>query len=104
MELNPNTGTFISLQEAKTYVAEYKRMYPESLTAYFAGSSNLKEIIDQAGCVGLRMYNGYCVDDKTTNLVIIGVDANQEDMTSGLILEKLAPCPTNCDPTGGLGG
>jgi hypothetical protein len=102
MAINPSSGEFITLDEAKSYVFEFRKMYPTSLKGYFAGEEKINLILAQDKCIGLRIYNGYSIEDSKTNLVIVGVDENEKDMTDGLILEKTEPCPSSCDITSAL--
>jgi hypothetical protein len=102
MAINPSSGEFITLDEAKSYVFEYRKLFPSSIKGYFAGIEKLDMILAQDGCIGLRIYNGYSIDESKTNLVILGVDSASQDMTKGLILEKLDPCPSQCDVNSAL--
>lgn len=104
MSLDPNSAEFITLKEAKDYVNTYRRLYPNAIKGYFAGANKLNDILGQDGCVGIRFYNGYSEDEKRTNLVAVGVDDQGHDMVEGYIMERMMPCPTHCDPNGGLGG
>jgi hypothetical protein len=97
MAIDPESGTFISLDEAKLYVSSFRNEYPDQLKGFFAGSKNIQRILDQERCIGIRMYNGYDLESRTTNLVLVGVNTDERDMTEGLILEKLNPCPAECD-------
>ena len=102
MAITPTSGEFITLEEAKTFVFDFRKKYPDALKGYFAGCEKIGAILAQEGCIGLRMYNGYdCVEDKT-NLVIVGVNTAERDMTDGLILEKAVPCPGECDTSSAL--
>lgn len=97
MAITPTSGEFITLEEAKTFVFDFRKKYPDALKGYFAGCEKISAILAQEGCIGIRMYNGYdCVEDKT-NLVIVGVNTAERDMTDGLILERTIACPTDCD-------
>lgn len=97
MAITPTSGEFITLEEAKTFVFDFRKKYPDSIKGYFAGCEKVGAILAQEGCIGIRMYNGYdCVEDKT-NLVIVGVNTSERDMTDGLILERAMPCPQYCD-------
>ena len=102
MSLSPTTGDFITLEEAQSYVLEFRKEFPTAIKGYFAGGENLQRILAQPDCIGLRIYNGLNVQDMSTNLVIVGVDSNELDMTSGLILEKTDSCPGTCDTTSAL--
>ncbi|MBV6474141.1 MAG: hypothetical protein JPMHGGIA_02445 [Saprospiraceae bacterium] len=61
------------------------------------GSNKVKDILEQEGCVGIRIFNGFY--DSNRRLVIIGIDENGDDMMSGNILEFSNLCPPNCAPT-----
>ena len=102
MAINPSSGEFITLAEAQSYVLEYRKIYPTAIKGYFAGVEKLNLILEQTDCIGLRIYNGYSLAENTTNLVIVGVNSRELDMTEGLILERLDPCPSQCDVTSSL--
>jgi hypothetical protein len=96
MEFNKDTGEQITLAQAQVMVNEYRKRYPDATKGYFAGANHFETILNQEDCVGLRIYNGYDKDTDSTNLVIVGVNSNNEDITSGYILDKTAPCPPYC--------
>ena len=102
MAINPSSGEFITLDEAKTFVFDFRKEFPTATKGYFAGKDKLDMILAQEDCIGLRIYNGYSDAESKTNLVIVGVDKAELDMTDGLILEKLDPCPSQCDTTSAL--
>lgn len=94
---NPSFCDFITLAEAVSYTSEYRKLYPNAIKAYLADNEKVQRIMNQEGCIGIRIYNGYSAQEGRTNMVIVGVDADRKDMTNGLILEKLHPCPNECD-------
>ncbi len=96
MDINTNTGSVITLTEAITYVTAFRNKYPSMAKAFFVGTEKLSLITQQADCIGIRIYNGYNEIDQMMNLVLVGVKSNGEDLTDGIILEKLAPCPSIC--------
>jgi hypothetical protein len=53
------------------------------------------ELLNQPGCVGLRIYYGRQADGKPA-LVLTGVDKADNDITGGTILERHLPCPPYC--------
>ncbi len=53
-------------------------------------------ILKQEGCIGIRIYDGQHIDTNNENRVLVGVSENGEDMTSGIIVEELVPCPAKC--------
>ena len=97
-----NFGEFISLDEALKYVSDFRKRNPDAIKAYTADGDKLQQVLLQKDCIGLRIYNGYSEKTGANNLVILGVDSAQSDMVSGLILQRLEPCPPNCDPTSQL--
>jgi hypothetical protein len=58
----------------------------------------VQALLAQKGCEGLRYYFGRR-DDSSSAMILVGVDADGNDMTSGEILEWSYPCPPFCgDP------
>ena len=53
--------------------------------------------MSQTDCIGLRIYNGYDTADNRMNLVLLGVDKNENDMTDGIIMERVVTCPPMCN-------
>jgi len=102
MTINSNSGSVIDLDEAKKFVTAFKTKYPNMPKAFFAGSDKLSLILEQSGCMGIRIYNGYDESKSMTNLVLVGVDKDEKDMTDGVILERLVPCPAGCDQSSAL--
>lgn len=52
-------------------------------------------ILDQPGCVGLRYYFGANTDGSTA-LILVGVDEENRDMSTGTIIDNHYPCPPFC--------
>ena len=102
MEINENTGGEITLVEAQKYVGAFRTKYPKEVKAFFIGKLNVKKILDQENCIGIRIYNGYDSDADSLNLVLVGVDGEGRDMTDGIIMDKMKPCPVGCDSTSAL--
>lgn len=58
-------------------------------------------ILAQKGCTALRIYHGK--DQKgARSMVLVGVDGDGKDMTSGPMCETCFPCPPWCDPDSAL--
>lgn len=97
MTINKDSSEVITLPEAETYTHSFQEAYPQEIKAFFAGSNKLKQVLEQEGCIGIRIYMGL---DKTTqrkNLVLVCVDALGQDMVNGTLLDYLNPCQTDCD-------
>ena len=102
MELDKNTGSIITQEEAKTLIAAFKTKFPGEVTSSFIGANNFKKILDQENCIGVRVYNGYDDLNENISLVFVGVGAEEKDMLDdGIIYDRAAICPPLC-PIGGL--
>jgi len=97
MILNSDTGSNITLEEAKNYTHTFQENNQEAIKSFFVGAKKLQQILSQDGCIGVRIYNGSDTQNyHQANLVLVGVDKNGEDLSEGVIIENLAPCPSNC--------
>lgn len=96
MAFSTNDGQYVSLQDACSWTANHRNSANyNGVKGIFYGKSKISEILAQSGCVGIRAY--YAIDAQSKPvLVLIGTDANGNDIESSLILERGMPCPTNC--------
>ncbi|MBS1636733.1 MAG: hypothetical protein JST26_12530 [Bacteroidetes bacterium] len=93
----------ISLATGSQWTANYRNASPNSTNAHFFGYKKLNSILKQDGCIGIRAY--YALDDQgQKQLILVGVDANEKDLSAGIILDRSFPCPPYCGGGGGLGG
>ena len=102
MKIDKNSAEVITLEDAVKYTHSFQEKNPDAIKSFFAGSDKLKLILEQKDCIGIRIYNGYNTEQNRLNLVLIGVDMSGEDMTSGVILEELTPCPNICPKSSDL--
>ena len=94
MAFNGTEGGEITLAAGAALTAEYRRLNPDERKGHFFGKDILNEILEQEGCMGIRMYYGVDVNgDK--ELVIVGANAAENDMTE-LVGDLSAPCPNAC--------
>ncbi|AWI26624.1 hypothetical protein [Flavobacterium pallidum] len=102
MEQNLIPGQQITLATATTLTGNFRLKYPNAIKGYLVSAENIKMILDQAGCTGIRIYNGY--DEVTGQItpVIVGTNASNNDICSGVIMDKAAPCPSFCDASSAL--
>lgn len=91
-----SAGAVITLEEAIEFTHAYQEEYPNSSKAYLVNVDKLNLITAQEDCVSVRIYNGYDTETNTTNLVLVGVNDQGEDLTDGIIIEKTLPCPPYC--------
>lgn len=72
------------------------------IKAHFFGREILQEILDQPGSMGIKMYHAR--DEKgQRQLVLVGADADCQDMTEGIIADGSSFCPPMCS-SGELNG
>ena len=96
MALPPSRDHKIALADARTLLQRHKTAAAQG--AERGGMFHAKAVRDllaQPGCVGLRYYQGRN-PDGTPALVLVGVDAKGDDMSSGTVLEFHFPCPPFC--------
>lgn len=67
----------------------------DKLRAGAFARSILDEILAQPGCAGVRIYLGRTDLGKET-LLIVGTDADGNDLSDGTIADDLFPCPPFC--------
>ncbi|MES2556440.1 MAG: hypothetical protein V4604_09840 [Bacteroidota bacterium] len=102
MAFNGTEGGAITLEAAAAMTACYRKLHPNQTEAHFLGKDNFLALLNQTGCVGIRVYYG----DKPNGakeLIFVGVDANENDMLD-LIMDLTTPCPTCCSTGNALNG
>ena len=77
------------------------RRYRESSAkgAEHAGAfhaDQVRELLAQKGCVAMRVYYGKNEEGRG-ELVLVGIDENDKEMTGGILLDVLFPCPPFCE-------
>jgi len=100
MSFNGNEGQFVTLAEASQWTANFRETSCfQGIHAQFYGKSKIQDILRQPGCVGIRVYRA--LDDLGVPIVVlVGTDANENDLYNGLILEKGTQCPPYCGGDG----
>lgn len=86
----------IGLEQARAMIQEHRKQGAPKLPEAMAFHRDVVDsILNQPGCVALRMYPARHADGNTT-MVLVGVDKAGQDMTSGVIAEESLPCPPWC--------
>jgi len=67
----------------------------DAALAHYSGKDAFEKILAQDGCVGVRLYYGKRKDGSPT-LVAVGVDQNGNDITKGVLADKMPSCPPFC--------
>jgi len=96
MALDKKSGEIITKEQARTFIKVFKEKYPNEVTAFFVGRTNVEKILNQVDCIGIRIYNGYDTATSKMNQVLLGVNSKEEDMSDGIIIERLYTCPPYC--------
>jgi hypothetical protein len=101
-------GDPIDLQTATRWAANFKATLenPDDIRAHFFGTEILQQLLNESGCVGIRIY--YALDDSgIKKLLLVGVDAAGEDLRpvegatgagGNIIADFSFPCPDYCPP------
>jgi hypothetical protein len=94
--LDPSRNHRITLPDAAEQARRARQGGPYRVGD--SGAFNAKdvaELLAQPGCVGLRYYKARnrAGDDS---MVLVGVDADGNDMTAGVLLNGPFPCPPYC--------
>lgn len=86
----------IDLTSACALTANYRKSAPAgTIKAELFSKEAVQEVLDQRACVGLRIYYG--LDESgVQHLVLVGTDADGEDLYNGQLREMSIPCPPNC--------
>jgi hypothetical protein len=92
-----NNKHLITLSEAQemTHAFQNSSQFQNLTKACMIDKNAYQQVIDQPGCVGLRTYFALNSSQMLT-IVVVGVDENGNDLTSGIILNKSDDCPTFC--------
>ena len=94
MSYNGKEGGAISIETGSEMTANYRRNNPNEILGHFYGRDILKQILDQEGCMGIRMYYAEDADGKK-ELVLVGADSSEDDM-----LDLIADVSCQCPPCG----
>ncbi len=99
----------ISKSKAKKWADKFKRDGKGSRSVNFS-SEDVKGILEQGGCKGLRIYNAYDEDTKKFTMFLVGTDADGNNLLptslertdeAYFIQNEGKPCPPQC-PTNDL--
>lgn len=93
----------ISLNDAKTMTYAWQESEFGSNNKFAAkiDVNDVQTIMDEEGCRAIRIYFGLD-DNEDMTVVLVGVDANNNDLTSGPLVDMALMCPTNCPTNSAL--
>lgn len=96
MAFTGNEDQSITLNEASKLTKNYrdKAGQDANLGGYFS-KVTFERILNQDRCVGIRFYYAE-QDNGTKELVLVGVERDENDISSGELAERITPCPPYC--------
>jgi hypothetical protein len=96
MPFTGNENHQISLHDAAELTANFRNSHPIGTTiGLFYGKASIQSILNQPNCVGIRIYYAQEQNSEST-LVIVGTDANGDDIENGILAEYGIKCPNIC--------
>lgn len=95
MAFTGNEDHDIPLDTASEWTANYRSANPNQPIAHFFGKAAITEILEQSESVGIRIY--YALDESAQKqLIITGVDSDQNDLYNGKLADRSFVCPPAC--------
>jgi hypothetical protein len=95
-QLTANEDHQVDLATALQLIKNHKSSRAASaVKGGFFSRVAFEKILSQPGVIGIRYYYAQ-KNDGTPTLVLVGVDAKEQDMQSGLIMERSIDCPPWC--------
>lgn len=88
-------GKTIPLDKGSDLTKNYRDVNPNKVKGFAVSKDLIEDILEQDDCDGLRVYNALDEDSKP-QLVVVGIDSSENDLTSGVIISELRPCPSYC--------
>ncbi len=93
----------ISLATAAAWTKNYRDKNSGATKGHFFGKDAINSILAQSGCVGIRLY--YALDDAgAKQIILVGADANENDLYNGVLAERSIICPPMCGGGNPLNG
>lgn len=104
-------GDALDITTARNWASNFRNTNenPDEILAHYFGTEIIQKILDQSGCVGIRIY--YALDDAgEKKLLLVGVDANGENLLpleggrtsdeGDVVADYSWPCPDYCPGNG----
>ncbi len=104
MNLDPKKDHSIDLDTAAKLTKRFRaKTKPGDSISVAFNKAAIAGIMDQSGCVGLRMYFALTDEGKET-VVLVGVDEKGNDLFKGQLMEWGGDCPPYCSGANPLNG
>ena len=102
-KMNGNEGSMVTRPQAQLMMTNYKNSPSfasnNSQAGILFGKNHITAILNQAGCVGVRIYYGKSgiTSSDVAHLILVGTDDDGNDMpNTNFILDMGVPCPSEC--------
>lgn len=103
MPFPPKRDHRITLADAVAMTKAHRAAAKDEVKGEMWPRDVFESLLAQPGCAGIRIYHGRGAKGER-QMVMVAVDANATDMTSGAIMEIGMPCPPWCDAASPLQG
>lgn len=92
-----NNNHEITLPKAITMTHAYQNspQFAGQTRAGLITASAVQDLLNQPGCAGMRIYFALDSNNNLTT-ILVGTDSQENDMTNGIILDRLLYCPVHC--------
>jgi len=96
MAFDGSEGGSVSLADAGGWTETYREENSGETKGHFFGKDILNDILDQTGCMGIRIY--YAIKDEKKELVLVGADEDEDDQLrlGDKIADLSVACPPSC--------
>ena len=91
----PTRDHHIQLADAARMTRRFRETRPNGERGGAFHSGPILELLDQPGCAAMRYYHALGAYGRPT-LVLVGVDVSNDDLTDGVVLDLMVPCPPFC--------
>mgnify|MGYP003395119445 CR=1 FL=1 len=101
MAFTVDDGSVITLTQGAQWTLNYRNSsYYSGTKSVFYGKNKINSILNQTNAKGMRIYFAINDCDEST-VVLVGTNADGNDLESGVIVERGTLCPPYCGGTGG---
>lgn len=101
MALTGKEGGPIERADARRWTANYRASGTGKTNSHLFGAETVKQLLEQPGCVGLRLY--YALNDEgQQQMLLVATDAEGSDLPESDVLDKSMICPPDCMAGGDL--
>lgn len=95
MGFDGTEGSTITLPAASAMTKEHRARNSGARLGHFFGKDIIQQILDQEGCMGIRIYYGIDPGTGMRELVVVGANEEEDDMLD-LVADFSMACPNRC--------